>query len=75
MPSFIKNSNVKDENWEKKFSHVSNFCRGTAHNTLGKDKSQLIESYEELIKLALDINDIDLADKTKQKLKNLYNRI
>ncbi len=45
------------------------------YNTLGKDKSQLIESYEELIKLALDINDIDLADKTKQKLKNLYNRI
>ena len=41
------------------------------YNTLGKDKSQLIESYEELIKLALDINDLDLANKTKKKLKNL----
>ena len=45
------------------------------YNTLGKDKTQLIESYEELIKLALAINDIDLANKTKKKLKNIENRI
>jgi len=45
------------------------------YNTLGKDKTQLIESYEDLIKLALSINDEELANKTKQKLKNLENRI
>jgi len=41
------------------------------YNTLGKDKSQLIEIYEELIKLALSINDQDLVNQTKQKIKNL----
>ena len=45
------------------------------YNTLGKDKSQLIESYKELIKLALSINDQDLARKTKQKLININKRI
>ena len=45
------------------------------YNTLGKDKSQLIDSYKELIKLALVINDIELENKTKQKLSNIENKI
>lgn len=44
------------------------------YNTLGKDKSQLIENYEELIKLAQSINDPDLVHKTKQKLINIKKR-
>ena len=44
--SFIKNSNIKDKNWEEKFSHVSNFCRGTAHNTLGKDRMETNPEFE-----------------------------
>ena len=61
----IKNKNISDALGLLKTSSK------IFYNTLGKDKSQLIESYEELIKLALHINDIDLANKTKKKLKNL----
>ena len=41
------------------------------YNTLGKDKKQLIESYQELIKQALNINDLELANSIKKKLKKL----
>ena len=41
------------------------------YNTLGKDKKQLIESYQELIKQALSINDLELANSIKKKLKKL----
>ena len=61
----IKNKNISDALGLLKTSSK------IFYNTLGKDKSQLIESYEELIKLALDVNDLDLANKTKKKLKNL----
>ena len=43
------------------------------YNTLGKDKKQLIESYQELIKQALNLNDLELADYTKKKLNKLKN--
>ncbi|MFP6780032.1 MAG: tetratricopeptide repeat protein [Alphaproteobacteria bacterium] len=65
----IKNKNVNDAIGLLKASSK------IFYNTLGKDKSQLIESYEELIKLALDNNNIELANKTKQKLKNIENSI
>ena len=65
----IKNKNISDAIGLLKTSSKIFF------NTLGKDKSQLIESYEELIKIALAINDTDLANKTKNKLKNLGNKI
>ena len=45
------------------------------YNSLGKDKSQLIETYKELIKQALNIKDIELANTTKKKLNKLYKSI
>jgi len=35
---FLKNSNPSNQDWEKQFHDISNFCKGTAHNTLGKDR-------------------------------------
>ena len=35
---FLKNSNLSNQSWEKQFNDISNFCIGTAHNTLGKDR-------------------------------------
>jgi hypothetical protein len=35
---FLKNSNPSNQDWEKQFNDISNFCKGTAHNTLGKDR-------------------------------------
>ena len=35
---FLKNSNLSNQSWEKQFNDISNFCKGTAHNTLGKDR-------------------------------------
>ena len=35
---FLKNSNLSNQYWEKQFNDISNFCKGTAHNTLGKDR-------------------------------------
>jgi len=70
--SFIKNSNVKDENWEKKFSHVSNFCRGTAHNTLGKDRMETNPEFEfeyDIIEWLKNTNEEPLE---KFKLVNPY---
>ncbi len=43
---FIKNSNQNDINWEEKFTDVANFCRGTAHNTLGKDRMESNPEFE-----------------------------
>jgi radical SAM superfamily enzyme YgiQ (UPF0313 family) len=43
---FVKNSNQNDVNWEEKFTDVANFCRGTAHNTLGKDRMQTNPEFE-----------------------------
>ena len=43
---FIKNSNQSDINWEEKFLDVANFCRGTAHNTLGKDRMKTNPEFE-----------------------------
>jgi hypothetical protein len=45
------------------------------YNSLGKDKSQLIETYKELITQALNTNDIKLANTTKKKLNKLYKSI
>ena len=45
------------------------------YNTLGNDKHQLIEIYKELIKQALKINDLELANNTKKKLNRLYKNI
>ena len=41
------------------------------YNTLGKDKKQLRESYQELIKQALNVDDLELANSIKKKLKKL----
>jgi len=35
---FLKKSIQNNQAWEQKFNDVSNYCRGTAHNTLGKDR-------------------------------------
>ena len=43
---FINASEKKDIAWKAKFQDVSNFCRGTAHNTLGKDRMQTNPSFE-----------------------------
>jgi len=43
---FIKNSNQNDTHWEEKFTDVANFCRGTAHNTLGKDRMKNNPEFE-----------------------------
>ena len=43
---FINASEKKDITWKAKFQDVSNFCRGTAHNTLGKDRMQTNPSFE-----------------------------
>ena len=43
---FIQNSNQNDVNWEEKFLDVANFCRGTAHNTLGKDRMKTNPEFE-----------------------------
>lgn len=45
------------------------------YNTLGNDKHQLIEIYKELIKQALETNDLELANNTKKKLNKLYKNI
>ena len=42
----MKNSNQSDINWEEKFLDVANFCRGTAHNTLGKDRMMTNPEFE-----------------------------
>ena len=43
---FINASEKKDIAWKAKFQDVSNFCRGTAHNTLGTDRMQTNPSFE-----------------------------
>ena len=43
---FINASEKKDIAWKAKFQDVSNFCRGTGHNTLGKDRMQTNPSFE-----------------------------
>ena len=43
---FINASEKKDISWKAKFQDVSNFCRGTAHNTLGTDRMQTNPSFE-----------------------------
>ena len=35
---FLKKSIQNNQAWEQKFNDVSNYCKGTAHNTLGKDR-------------------------------------
>ena len=40
-------------------------------NALGRDKTELIEAYEELYKQAKKINDIDLQNKTKKRLNKI----
>ena len=35
---FLKKSIQNNQVWEQKFNDVSNYCKGTAHNTLGKDR-------------------------------------
>lgn len=44
-------------------------------NSLGKDKTELIEAYEELYKQAKTINDSDLVNKTKSRLNKLLKDI
>ena len=44
-------------------------------NSLGKDKTELIEAYEELYKQAKTINDSDLVNKTKNRLNKLLKDI
>ena len=43
---FINSSETNDINWNEKFQDVSNFCRGTAHNTLGKDRMETNPSFK-----------------------------
>jgi radical SAM superfamily enzyme YgiQ (UPF0313 family) len=35
---FLKKSIQNNQAWEQEFNDVSNYCKGTAHNTLGKDR-------------------------------------
>jgi len=35
---FLKNSIPNNQDWDRSFNDISNFCKGTAHNTLGKDR-------------------------------------
>ena len=35
---FLKNSIQNNQAWGQQFNDVSHFCKGTAHNTLGKDR-------------------------------------
>lgn len=65
----IKNKNINEAIGLLKTSSKIFF------NTLGKDKSQLIESYKDLIEQALLINDLELAASTKKKLKKIYKNI
>ena len=44
-------------------------------NSLGKDKTELIEAYQELYKQAKTINDSDLVNKTKNRLNKLLKDI
>ena len=43
---FLKNSNPSNQDWEKQFNDISNFCKGTAHNTLGKDRMTTNPEFE-----------------------------
>ena len=43
---FLKNSNLSNQYWEKQFNDISNFCKGTAHNTLGKDRMATNHEFE-----------------------------
>jgi hypothetical protein len=70
---FIKNSEKKDIDWEDKFKDVSNFCRGTAHNTLGKNRMETNPVFEfkyDVIKWLTNTNDTNLDN---FKLTNSYN--
>jgi len=60
---FIKNSEKKDIDWEDKFKDVSNFCRGTAHNTLGKNRMETNPVFEfkyDVIKWLTNTSDTNL---------------
>ena len=60
---FINISEKKDIDWEEKFQDVSNFCRGTAHNTLGKDRMQTNPSFEfkyDVMKWLEETHDVNL---------------
>ena len=70
---FIKNSEKKDIDWEDKFKDVSNFCRGTAHNTLGKNRMETNPVFEfkyDVIKWLTNTGDTNLDN---FKLTNSYN--
>jgi len=43
---FLKDSNPSNQDWEKQFNDISNFCKGTAHNTLGKDRMSTNPEFE-----------------------------
>ena len=60
---FINTSEKKDVNWKEKFQDISNFCRGTAHNTLGKDRMQTNPSFEfkyDVMKWLEDTHEVNL---------------
>ena len=61
---------VKNENIDAAVGLLKTSAR-IFYNTLGKDKKQLIECYQELIKQALHVNDLELANSIKKKLKKL----
>ena len=61
---------VKNENMDDAIGLLKTSAR-IFYNTLGKDKKQLIACYQELIKQALHVNDLELANSIKKKLKKL----
>ena len=61
---------VKNQNMDDAIGLLKTSAR-IFYNTLGKDKKQLIECYQELIKQALHVNDLELANSIKKKLKKL----
>ena len=61
---------VKNENIDDAIGLLKTSAK-IFYNTLGKDKKQLIECYQELIKQALNVNDLELANSIKKKLKKL----
>jgi len=61
---------IKNENIDDAIGLLKTSAR-IFYNTLGKDKKQLRESYQELIKQALNVKDLELANSIKKKLKKL----
>ena len=62
---FINSSETNDINWNEKFQDVSNFCRGTAHNTLGKDRMETNPSFKfkyDVMKWLEDTNESPLEN-------------